>query len=639
MEVRAKLASILKEQRTEYNRKTFSLFKSCAHWISENPDTETNLHVLDLRVLGENTRIYDHVGSIKFPRSSEWRSLFSDWISWLKDVPQQSTEVQQKVKQLETALQDPQTLEENPYYFMMTHDPEHKEIINLTFLENEFVMRYFANVTPNLHPSLIMYNRDNAVSTLERHGGIINLKKVETSFLQEPQDYPKFTLNNQEPQDFEPITRQDILDLAEEQDIDYEDIPHHEKVKWEIIHDTFSPSEDTIIPGGLAAEIHELGFRMENPAYMPSIMEGIRASVLHQNQISPEEIKTFFEKLHAKTGIKKLEEVIDFSPEIGTFINNKFANGIGYREGGLRMQYVYAELPREQSMEYFGDLLMQAAREIFFPREKKITKAFFGWIGRHLMKEFFPETQFSYDEHLELDRKDKQRYDQEIRRCMTALKRGIKGDLIPERVRKWFKEFDMIGEYSIPGCTLMESCANPLELFLHSLDSEGPKGTIQGIVGFGDEEGFPNFEHFKESILGSDEGMSMSRKLYLELVRNAGFKPEDINEGNVLKVYYESRKGELRDDLEWLRGQAASFFTSYFRFIRDQPYRAGYYCAQKQIDKRGILGNLAVILQTPEKELMKTVMKGRMNIYDTRDNNREYNSGYDWEVQMRQRFD
>lgn len=624
MEVKERLELVLKNQSTEYNRKTLSLFKSCAHWLSENPETETNLHVLDLMVLGENARIYEHVGSLKFPKSSEWKSLFGDWILWLKDLPPQFREAQQKVKQLERALEDPKTLEETPYYFLL-RGPGDQKIINLNFIDNKFVMRYFANVTPNLPPSLILYNTQNTISSFERHGGIMNLEKVNTSVLSELQDYPKFAINNQEPQDFGPITRQQVLELAEEQGINFEDISHCEKVKWDIIHDAFFPLEDTAIPAGLAAEIHEVGLRMESdPGYTSEIASSIRTCALHQNQISPQEVRTFFEKLHAKTGIKKLEEIIEFSSEICTFINNRFANGIGYREGGLKMQYVYMELPREHAMEYFGDLLVQAVRGSLFPKEKKITRAFFGWIRRHLMKEFFPETKFSYDEHLRLDEEEKREYDLEIEKCIEATNGGIDGELLPGKVRAWFEEFDFGGRHSIPGNMFRESCANPFQLFLNNLAThlESPQELVRCIVGFMHEEDFTDFEHFRKKALGPDE--KEDREPYLEQA--------------LLGRYFETRKKELREGLEWLKKQASTFFTSYFRFIKDPAYRAGYYYAQKQISKRNVLGNLTGILQTPEKELMNSVIGGEMNIYDKRDMDPEWNSGLDRERQMRQSF-
>lgn len=624
-------SAIGKDKLSPNEAEIISLFNSCSYWMRNHPEEETNLHPLHSSLIGEKARIYEHVAGCSFSKDSSWKELFSDWIEWLSDKP--PSLVKNRRIQLEEAMNNPHKLAKEPYY-LLNYPFDDACLVQMTFGENKFTIRHYAEVTPTLEPRLIIYNIQKVI-----HGGLFNISKVNPFPSYEPQQNPIFTMPDESPKLFIPLTKEEILRFNNDY-MKNQELNSSEKLMWEVIHNRLFPKEGILFPEGMWRGIDEISLRMkDNPSIIPNLIDAFKGYRMGQTYFSVPETETFLRKLKEKTGIEKLEAMIQFSSEINHLINNSLKAGLNFRTGGLGETLVSSEISKERTLECLGDLLMQAVRSRFYSNDKKITKAFFGWIGRHLTKEFFPETVLSYNEHLRVDKNNRRNMMNQFNRCLKDME-SEPGEYNPDSIREWFKQFrDFFGEYKIPGRGLIECCENPLELFAHSISVKHCiRDFIEDMTDLRSEyEGFLGRKSIRKNLLSyasSKRKKNWRGKEDFKKAIKMGFEPRDINERNFMEIYFKIKRDLLKEKIIDAKRDVSSFRTSYFRFIKDPPYQAGYYYAQKHI--KAIMQNLVNVIEMPEKDLFASFMHGKITVSDSREGFfGKYDNGYELEMESR----
>lgn len=110
-------------------------------------------------------------------------------------------------------------------------------------------------------------------------------------------------------------------------------------------------------------------------------------------------------------------------------------------EGGQETGYInFNKPPKEQSYEYIGEKLTRLFRERVHNDKDTKTRAFFGWVGRHLMKMIYSETDFSLDRHNQMVDKDKEEIAEIFKTFREKVEKGVEGDLTRGREffnRRW----------------------------------------------------------------------------------------------------------------------------------------------------------------------------------------------------------
>lgn len=113
--------------------------------------------------------------------------------------------------------------------------------------------------------------------------------------------------------------------------------------------------------------------------------------------------------------------------------------------GGLETRYTFLNKPPdEQSYEYIGEAIGRAIRNDLapIPDLSHKTEAFFGWIGRVVMKSVFPQTDFSFDRHQEMAVKEQKEWLSTLRSLRAKLEVGITGKLTLKAIHDFFYELE-----------------------------------------------------------------------------------------------------------------------------------------------------------------------------------------------------
>jgi len=98
--------------------------------------------------------------------------------------------------------------------------------------------------------------------------------------------------------------------------------------------------------------------------------------------------------------------------------------------GGMGTLYIsLIRPPKEQSYEYIGEMIGRGIRRHFSKDQSYQTQAFFGWIGRQVMKQVCPETDFSFDRHQQEAEKEKTEVNQLLTGILGQVEKGIEGGI------------------------------------------------------------------------------------------------------------------------------------------------------------------------------------------------------------------
>ncbi len=133
-------------------------------------------------------------------------------------------------------------------------------------------------------------------------------------------------------------------------------------------------------------------------------------------------MKDFLERLGNDVSNPVIEGMASYAPDIAISCKRDLSAGIGYACGGIKTDFIQVEYSREERYELVGDYLMRLVRKKLVPQDSRHVSAFFGWLGRRLMKQYVPETQFSLDWHVKKVDEVKRKYFKMIDTALGELK-------------------------------------------------------------------------------------------------------------------------------------------------------------------------------------------------------------------------
>jgi hypothetical protein len=608
------------------------LVKSCANWLLDNePET---LFLLEKELIGD-FRIHKHVATASFSVSEPYKMLFRYWIEWLRDK-QKSKLCQERADLLEKALEDPQILSTSPYLFV--GGMERIGDIVMTYSEDKFLLRFFSETTPTLPAKIKHYNEMHMFENAARPTGVIaGIDTVRPCLHNEEKLGLQMQIGREVPFDYKPLDKLDVLRTAKKHGLEFQELNPKEKMIWIMSMNNLPPADEDvpIMPSEFSMEMDEINARtQQDPSFISKITSSfVNYSLLRGVENVPaSKVEIFLSKLYDETKLDKIQPMISFYEEIAAAIIQRIRNKMGFRQGGLPVCYVSAEKKPEEVYEYFGDLTMQTVRRRFVEDDDRITRAFFGWLGRELMKKYVPETKFSFAEHEEIDKREKTNYRKSLLGVRRQLKTKIE-EFTEETVKKYFAD---LKADIFPW--VMEACAHPLDLYALQLDRDFDLRCF-----LDDNEDFASrdypFDRFKQVLdylREKPEGYHAG-KFYLDnALFHTNYKEGEINEGNIAEVFYHTKKAMLREFLRETRSRIKKFFTSYFRFIEDKDYSHGYYFAHQHAEE--ILPVIGDVLQMPVQEVKKRFMSGEVKLYQEDEVITEYNTGLDYERALMNRI-
>lgn len=221
--------------------------------------------------------------------------------------------------------------------------------------------------------------------------------------------------------------------------------------------------------------------------------------------------------------LKTVEELTLFYDEI---LANFYAEEGQIRGGGLETNYIYFERPpQEQSYEYIGERIGRSIRRYFHQDRSYKTQAFFGWLGRQVMKKNCPETDFSFDRHAKMAAEEKAEELAKLREIKSRIEKGLEGEISLEKCYNFFRDF----HWQLPSLDCAET---PLQYQLASKISDA-------IINLPDHpDDTHNFEHFYR------EWQEAARKGIPELIIQLPWEKEFQREEGV--VSYETWMTDLQ---------------------------------------------------------------------------------------------
>jgi len=298
-------------------------------------------------------------------------------------------------------------------------------------------------------------------------------------------------------------------------------------------------------------------------------------------------------------------------------------------EGGQETGYIsFNKPPKEQSCEYIGEKLTRLIRARVHEDRDPKTRAFFGWIGRHLMKKIYPKTDFSLDRHNEMVNKEKKEMTEAFKKFRERLEKGIEGDLSLEKAYRFFGELgDLISPFTSLDCAetpLAVRISQDLRINFNGFnDIEEFLPTREGEYSYSSYTFSKFIKNWQEK---PSEGFN-----YREYYRGQSPKvfediPQDddvirtIPKEQLLPKWFEMLRTILLEETDYVPRVVQDFNVTYFRFIGNKSVATGYAYAQEHRDE--ILANLPQVLQLTEEEIQMHFMQGDPKILHD-----EYDSG------------
>ena len=298
-----------------------------------------------------------------------------------------------------------------------------------------------------------------------------------------------------------------------------------------------------------------------------------------------------------------------------------FAGKEEIEEGGQETGYInFNKPPKEQSYEYIGEKLTRLIRERVHKDKDPKTRAFFGWIGRHLMKKIYPEADFSLDRHNKMVTEEKEGMREVFKKFRDRVEKGAEGDLTLEKTNAFFKELADL-KWSFPGLGSAETPVQDRIASNLSLYFDGFGSISDYLPYYGDEFNRENsFSWFVERW--QKKPAKKSDFNYKEhYVKNFPQIFGDLPKGNaartvskekLLPKWFEMLRAILLEGIDRTAKDAQDFNVTYFRFINNQNVAAGYAYAEEHKDE--VLANLPNILQLTEEEVQARFMQGEPKI-------------------------
>lgn len=621
------LENILKNNKLgSKDIKITELALSAANYYFNRP--EETFVIEPLQHLIDPHRRLEYATSLVFDKKEDYRSLFQLWINWLSDRKKKDVK---RINLLKGAMDSLDVLSNEFYEFRLDLLDEYGATY-LTF-DDQFKVRFYADISSILPLKLRIYNNEQTVKDIDDPKRIIlGMDSVNPKNINEElPDLAQFSDGSI--RNYNLIDKEELFGLLSMNNHDYKNLSENIKMRWISILDEQSildnmqgiANDDTLLK-----ELDEMSTRMMNdrawPAKIVKMFQGGK-------YISPEKMERgittqFLAGLYNLTELEKIIPLSSSAEEIDNIISFRVSQGLGFKSGGLSECYVCLKTPQKKLYEYYGDLTMQTIRKMYFKEDGIEINAFFGWVGRHLMKKFVPETIFSLDEHEKMETEQKQEYFDIIDETLKILDEPMKDydtKNVEERL-KYLREKNF--NFGSISHIFFECCENPLDMYIYQLiDFKTIEQclTIYWAEKLNDVEDSKTkfFKYFYHKEDKGNNRYSMNQFIEYCHVNNI-----EINEENYAESLYHSKIHEAEEFLNEIKDGIQGFNTNYFRFIDNKEYQKGYYFAQKHLEE--IMGNIRDIIMMPSAEIKKRYMQGEVIVTMEDEIHTDCNSGYDF---------
>lgn len=339
--------------------------------------------------------------------------------------------------------------------------------------------------------------------------------------------------------------------------------------------------------------------------------------------------------------IQKVNLLSEFNKDKSNFavklLSNLLLRPEGVVTGGLETQYIFAsERKKEVSYEYIGEEIMKGLRKNFSEDKDPRTRAFFGWIGRHLMKKANPSTDFSLDRHNQMVEEDRTDLLQRLSQFKDLIEKGVEGELTREKAYEFFRglsEFTNWGPGHFPNILTAETT---LQWRLQQdfrkvcgLDDINEYMPYQEKERPGFDGNFAEFLDQWRSSPSENYGLNYRedyKRRFPEIFGDLNGTDEELKnltDEILLQKWFSMLKFVLIETVEKTYNDIRDFVVTYFRFMEERAIAEGYAFAQKHISE--IMNNLPQVVRLSEAEIKERFMQGMPPIfYDDEDdgNNR-----------------
>ncbi len=589
--------------------------RSCCAWLHHNSDEWDNVALYDIeRLASENDfRVCEYLGSKLLSEKELWKPLFNLWIDWLRDMRDTNRSVKwepvfnRNISKLESALETPSTLKEDPYVFignspgttLMTHTNEN------------FALRFYFDNAYDQPPLLRASNKEEETKRYNA-GGVIGLADMNTrdtwEYVEEQQIalFNDFTYTT-----YKPTPPEFLLHIADEALFEYKHLTPNDRDFWFWIPKAASIDfpEELSDDEMLTAQLMELTHKGESAIKkaVRSFSKSVFAGGFPEVPDGGEVTETFFTKLGEESGLERIARLATIPYEIYSSRLSRLTSGVGYNVGGLGTTYIMLEHKPEEMYEYIGDEMMRVTRKMFHEstnEDPKEVEGFFGWIGRHLMKKYHPETVLSLDTHVELSKREKEEMREgltaEIKRASLQAFKAFKEKETDKLITTWGDEpeglnddemaaLKFAGRFHRPTFMEMET---PLKYHLYEV---------------------------ADRIFGWDYGFGFFRESKEEYLKYKEQATEGLNDEQILHNWLNEKRRTFISRMKLLKLKTKHFedFWTYFSFVRDEELREGYFLAQKHLDEA--LEDIGATIQMPARELQERFMQGDVPFYNYHD--------------------
>lgn len=308
-------------------------------------------------------------------------------------------------------------------------------------------------------------------------------------------------------------------------------------------------------------------------------------------------------------------------------------------EGGQEAAYIsLRNREKEASYEYIGEAVMRIFREEFVKDSDPRVSAFFGWVGRHLMKKIDPSTDFSFDRHNQMVEEDRKVMLDLFCEFREAFEKGIEGEFGLDNCYAFFGKLrEIAGDFPD-----MFSSQTPLQLRIYQDLSEISSFVhIQNLLPV--PEGFywetsNKFSDFANNWRKPEEGGWSYKKSYTECYPDifGDITPDgEVTEEILMQKWFRMLTETVSEAVSSTEKDAREFEVTYFRFIPNRVIAEGYAFAQKHIED--ILAKLPEIIRLSDDEIRKKFMQGAPPIFYDKDDSGQ-NMSEDWRDQAEDHY-
>lgn len=596
-------------------------FKSCCAWLEENKDRWQDIALYDIEdaIAPEPFRRLNYIGSLEFSVKEHWKLAVAGWIKWLENIRIEEEYwqkiVAKNIQKLEATLENPEVLAKEPYVFL--GDFRQYGDILLDFDKDKFILHYLYDVVPDIN---ITYHNYRILQETSQGGtGVLYLNNIEMrSRFIDAWAGQKILNRNLELGEYLPLTPEQILDIAERKEVRYRGLSVFGKGLWipqqkVQIHDSINPDfrdEEEKNSELLNLEM----YRMKDPKVIKGMVKSFMRSSFAQGfgglTKNKELVEIFLQKASEDLGLTELLNMKSFSDEIAASAIMELSAGVGYRMGGMQQDYIRMKIEPEEYYELIGDFLMRAVRSRFAKDDSFETQAFFGWIGRRLMKQYVPETKLAIDESNQLAEKEKKEYLDTLDECIKRFEEGVKENLTFEKANEFFsKDTRHLRYMGLSEGNFVSRYVSHLWIdryigdyfdneiskhsFMPAFTFKGYKPKVRKYLEkkkeYDEIESLPRPINTKEEY--QKRGMDYEKdwdcgtgKSDYARTRELGLLPKDesdfFDDEKILRIWYETKRKSVIGLLKGAREDISKFDANYFAVIQDKEFRRGYQAAE-----------------------------------------------------------